>query len=75
MFYDTQKLEVIKSLLSELGAQNIHVTKNSNNWVSLNFDFLIDVQQVCLGLTFENRANWTTPPIFTVLTRDRKSVV
>jgi len=69
MFYDTQKLEVIKSLLSELGAQNIHVTKNSNNWVSLNFDFLIDVQQVCLGLTFENRANWTTPPIFTVLTR------
>jgi hypothetical protein len=69
MFFTNSKLENINKLLSELGAQDIHVSAITNNWVTLKFDFLIDRKKVSLSLDFQNRANWTTPPIFTLLTR------
>lgn len=69
MFFDNPKLDNIEKLLSEHGAQNIHVTSITKDWVNLKFDFLINTQQVCLGLIFQNRANWTIPPIFRILTR------
>ena len=67
MFFDNPKLDNIEKLLSEHGAQNIHVTSITKDWVNLKFDFLINTQQVCLGLIFQNRANWTIPPIFRIL--------
>lgn len=50
MFFDNPKLDNIEKLLSEHGAQNIHVTSITKDWVNLKFDFLINTQQVCLGL-------------------------
>lgn len=53
MFFDNPKLDNIEKLLSEHGAQNIHVTSITKDWVNLKFDFLINTQQVCLGLIFQ----------------------
>lgn len=69
MFFNEKKLKKINHILFDYGAQNIQILENSKVQIKLKFDIYFDKKLVSLGLNFQNKANWTIPPSFTILNR------